>query len=238
MNERFRALAICVSLALLSSCASYVTPGGPADLTTFTNPSIKEAFTAEPAIHFPANLAVVRVQESGYRSYRSQGYGEGAYSVVTTRDIETEDDLQALADLPGIADVVTLNRLLIPHDLKSDLALRTAAARLHADAILIYTLDTNFNDGKIIDPLTTLTLGLAPNKHYKINAVASAVLIDTRTGYVYGALEELDSRSGLTIAWGSDQAIDNACKKAEREALNKLLAAFPPFWAKVYQRHR
>ncbi len=229
--------SLCSAL-FLSSCASYVTPGREADLSTFTDPRVKKAFVARPAIQFPANLAVVRIQESGYRSESAQGYGSGAYSVVTTRDIETEQDIDMISSLEGVAGVVTLNRLLLPKSLSSDLDLRESAAKLQADAILIYTLATEFSDNDVIAPLTTLSLGLAPNRRYKINSTASAILMDTKTGYIYGALEEGDSRSGLTIAWGSSNAIEAARKKAERAAYDKLLASFPPFWTRIYNRYR
>src|ERR1700730_17800336 len=85
-----KSILAALSAALLSSCASCVTPGRPADLSTFTDPNVKKAFEARRAIRFPATLAVVRVQASGYESASAKGYGSGAYSVVTGHDIETE----------------------------------------------------------------------------------------------------------------------------------------------------
>jgi hypothetical protein len=203
-----------------------------------TDPRVKKAFVARPAIKFPANLAVARIQESGYRSESAQGVGSGAYSVVTTRDIETEKDIDTIFKLPGVSGVVTLNRLLLPKSLSSDVDLREAAAKLQADAILIYTVATEFSDHEVIAPLTTLSLGLFPNQRYKIHSTASAILMDTKTGYLYGALEEGDSRSGLTIAWGSSSAIEASRKKAERAAYDRLLASFAPFWMRIYNRFR
>lgn len=235
MNPRL--LLLLFVPVLLCSCASYVTPGRQADLSTFTDPKVKKAFVAKPAIHFPANLAVVRVQGSGYRSESVNGYGSGAYSVVTTRDIEKDEDIDRVAKLPGVEGVVFLNRLLLPGNFSSDLDLREAAAKLQADAIVVYTVDTEFEDNNVIPPLTTLSLGLAPNKHYKVSATASAIVMDTKTGYIYGALEESDRRSGLTIAWGSRDAIEAARRQAERAAFEKLLASFDPFWRRVYTRY-
>ena len=223
---------------LLTACSTYLTPGRQADLSTFTDPRIKKAFVAKPAIHFPATLALARIQETGYRSESAQGFGSGAYSVVTIRELEKPEDIDHLNKLPGIAGVAALNRLLLPNTLSTDLDLREAAARLQTDAILVYTVATEFRDRDIIAPLTTLTLGLAPNQRYKINSTASAILMDTKTGYVYGALEEGVDRSGWTIAWGSASAIETARHAAERAAFEKLLASFDPFWARVYSRYR
>jgi hypothetical protein len=231
-----KTLPALLAAGLLSSCATYVTPGRQADLSTFTDPRVKKAFVARPAIRFPATLAIVHIQEPGYRSESTQGVGSGAYSVVTAHDIETEKDIDTISKLHGVGGVVTLNRLLLPKSLSSDLDLREAAAKLQTEAILIYTIATEFSDNDIIAPLTTLTLGLAPNKRYKINSTASAILMDTKTGYIYGALEEGELRSGLTIAWGSSSAIEASRKKAERAAFDKLLASFQPFWTRIYNR--
>jgi len=235
MILRHFAMAVLTAIAF-SSCASYVTPGRQANMSTFTDPRVKKAFVAKPAIQFPANLALVRIQESGYRSQSATGVGSGAYSVVTARDIETDKDIDTISKLHGVSGVVTLNRLLLPRDLSSDLDLREAAAKLQTDAVLVYTIATEFSDNEVIPPLTTLSLGLAPNKQYKINATASAILMDTKTGYIYGALEENEMRSGLTLAWGSSNAIDASRKKAERAAFDKLLASFEPFWNRIYNR--
>lgn len=234
----FKPLLALLAAVLFSACASYVTPGRQADLSTFTDPKVKKAYTAKPAIRFPATVAVVRLQESGYVSSSTRGYGEGNYSVVTGRDVEKVEDIDVLSKLPGIAGVVTLNRLLLPQAFATDLDLREAAAKLQTDAVLIYTLATEFSDTDVIAPLTTLTLGLAPNKRYKINSTASAILMDTKTGYIYGALEEGELRSGLTIAWGSAGAIESSRRQAERAAYEKLLASFPRFWERIYQRFR
>lgn len=213
---------------LLCSCETYDTPNttGKAAFTGITNPHVKAAYSGKPAITFPAHIAVARVQNSS----------SNGYNIATARDIETAQDLSALSKAPGIAGVVSLNRLMVPDSATAD-DLRTAAARLHADAVLLYTVDSDSHDNDLLPPLTLATLGMAPNKTYKIASSASAVLIDTRTGYVYGVLEEGASTSGLTSAWGSDTTMDSARRKSERAAFEKLLASFNPFWNRLYARY-
>jgi hypothetical protein len=235
-------LALCLFAAagplLLNSCSTYVTPGGRADFSTFTEPGLKKAYQARPAAKFPAHLVVTRVQDSGYRSYSSNSYGRGKYSVITQRDLERDEDIDRITALPGIAQVGMLNRLLLPNSLGSDLELRQAAAKLHADLLLIYTLDTSLADRDLLPPLTTISLGLSPTKKYTVTSTAAALLMDARTGYVYGVLEETGERKGVAMAWGSRETMDAARIKAERDAFEKLLNAFEPFWKRVYQRHR
>jgi len=61
-----RTLLAFLTAVLLCSCATYVTPGRQANLSTFTDPRVKKAFEARPAIRFPATLALIHVQEGGY----------------------------------------------------------------------------------------------------------------------------------------------------------------------------
>ncbi len=217
MNNYPKIVSVCVLTAFLTSCNSYETPGSPGNLSAASNPRIRTALGAKPAIHFPANLAVVNV------------------GGIDAGQIETEKDRQRIERLPGVSGVATLNHLLF-EDTKSDISLREAAAKLHTDAIVIYSFDSTSNNHSIVAPLTVLTLGLAPNKQYKIQATASAVLMDTKTGYIYGALEETASKSGVMMAWGSDEAMDEARRKTERVAFDKLLTSFESFWGGVYRR--
>src|SRR5215510_6345952 len=98
MFKRF--LMVGTVLTLFTGCASYVTPGRGADMKAIapaaatlqgdrkpTDP-IQQAFDRKPLAHFPAGVAVVRVQAPGYTSATTQGWGEGQFSIVTTRDVE------------------------------------------------------------------------------------------------------------------------------------------------------
>ena len=83
----------------------------------------------------------------------------------------------------------------------SDLELREAAAALHADIVLIYTIDTGFQVEDHLSPLSVVTLGLSPNQTAQIVTTATAVLMDTRNGYIYGYSEATEHGFQLTNAW-------------------------------------
>lgn len=230
-----RSFLLSLCFLALASCATYTTPGRPADLGTFTDPKVKKTYVARPAIRFPANVAVVRVQESGYRSANERGYGQGSYSVVTQRSVERSGDMDRLIKLPGLQGVVALNRLLLPQQLTSDADLREAAAKLQADAILVYTISTEFRSDNVLPPLSIVSLGILNAQRHEVSSSASAVLMDVRTGYIYGALEEMEDKvSGSFFFEGTDQPRQNA----ERAAFEKLLTSFDPFWRGVYSRYR
>jgi hypothetical protein len=226
--------------ASLAGCASYATPGRGADLQALgvsrealTDGSIVQSLARQPLAQFPTGIAVARVQAPGYRSETAETWGSGAYCVVTNRDVESPEQVARLAKMPAVAGVAPLNRLLLPHELKSDVELRQAAATLRADMLLVYTLDTTFRVQDKLAPLSVVTLGLSPNQQAQVVCTASAVLMDTRNGYIYGVAEATDRGTQLTSAWTSSSAVDDARKRTETGAFEKLVGELERTWAGV-----
>lgn len=237
-------LAVPAIGLLMGGCASYSTPGRGADMTTFgvnkdvyTDGAIIQSLAKQPLASFPAGIAVARVQAPGYQSMTTQGWGAGRYSLVTTRDIEKDEQIERLSMQPMVHGIAPINRLLLPSELKSDLELRQAAAALHADMLLIYTLDTTFEVDDKIAPLTVLTLGLSPNQQARVNSTASAVLMDTRNGYIYGAAEGTSRDTQMTSAWTSNNAVDETRRRVESAAFEKLVSALEKTWAGVVRTY-
>lgn len=234
-------LMFCIVITLFTvSCAvKYVTPGAGVNLTAINEQSIKERFETKPASPFPARIAIARIQQSGYYSHGNQSYGDGAYSVVTTRDVEDDAHFDKLASLPDVAGLTTLNRLLIPSDLESIKDLRKAAASLHADMLFLYTLDTAFRiKGKSLGPLSLVTLGFLPNKEAYVTTTASAVVFDVRTGHVYGMAEQTHKTSHIASMWSTTQAIDNARLETEKASFSKLIDEFPDVWNGILKEYK
>ena len=246
---RTTSLAMMLGFAILAGgCVSkYITPGSAADLSAFgltnelresmTDTNIRSVLARKPLATFPVHLAVARVQGPGYYSYSTRGHGHGKYSVITDRDIETDDDIAKLRALPQVTDVVAINRLLLPVNFTSDRELRAAAAAAHADMILIYTVDTRFTTDKTLHPLGVLTLGLFPNETANVRSTLSAILIDTRNGYLYATAEATAKESALTNGWSNRSTVERSRRKTEREAFEKLLADFTRAWPQVVQTY-
>lgn len=242
------ALLIVTSFAGVG-CASYVTPGRGADLRAIapeagpggsggpTTDPIAQAFNRQPTAKFPAGVAVARVQAAGYTSPTAKGWGNGRYSLVTTRDIEKPEQLDAVKSWPQLHGFAPLNRLLINDPLDSDQPLRQAAASLHADMLLIYTLDTTFKTEDKAVPLSVVTLGLSPNQQVRLTTTASAVLLDTRTGFVYGVAEATAQQNRMTNAWQDAEATDTTRRATETEAFGKLMTELGTTWAGVVKTY-
>ena len=233
-------LIAVTSIALLSGCATYIPPSGRADLAALSSPSMKESFAAKPAAGFPAGIAAVRVQASRYRSYYTEReggvYGQGRYSIITVKEVEEDADIQRIAKLPQVGGLITLSTLLLPEQLQSDRELREAAARLKADMVLLYTFDTSFHDNDASVALNIVTLGLSPTRRVFVRVAASALLIDTRTGFIYAALEANEKRQVISNAWESRETADRARRDAEKAAFKALVSEFEKTWPQIIER--
>lgn len=231
---------LVIAIFSLGGCASYVTPGGGVPLSTLTeaDANIQEVMNRKPASPFPVRLAIVRIQESDYSSYRTQSYGHGRYSVVTTRDIETDAHFKRLERLPMISAVATLSQVVTPSELKSDKELRLAAAKLHTDMLLVYTLNTTFRvKDHDIGPFGVITLGFLPNQEAMVTATASAAIYDVRTGYIYGVAESTAKEKQIASIWTSSDAVDETRIKAETKAFEQMLDEFAVTWKGIVEQY-
>lgn len=237
-------LALAFASLASTGCASYTVPGRAADMSAFgakqlegSDPSIVQSQAKQPLARFPTAIAAVRVQAPGYRSDSAVVWGKGRYCIVTTRDVEKDKQIEKLAHLPLVTGLVPINRLLLPEELNSDLELRQAAAALHADVLLVYTLDTTFDVQDKVAPLTTLTLGLSPTENASAVCTASAVLLDTHNGFVYGVAEATDKSSQIASAWTSGAAVDDTRKRTEAAAFEKLVGELEKTWGGVIRTY-
>lgn len=239
--------SVMAGSAVLSGCASYTTPGGPADLHAMgisrgeqiarTDSNILEKMSRKPAADFPASIAVVRVQAHNYRSHTAEGYGAGNFTVLTGREAETDEDMDRLRSLPMVRGIAAINRLVLPQWLNTEKDLREAAASVHADMVLLYTFDTRFGVTTKIPAMGLITLGLFPDRESQVTSTASAALIDTRSGFIYGVAEATSKAHQAANAWTSEDAVDESRKRAEREAFVNLVGEVERMWKGVAETY-
>ncbi len=228
-------------LVLMSGCESYHTPGTRADLQQFTPPSMRDAFALEPSYPYPASIAVVRVQGTAYSNhYLSQhggSFGGGRFTVVLANELGEELHLQSIGELPHIKGIVRLNRLVLPNRIESDRDIRDSAARLKADLVLLYTFDTVFFDAHKGKALSVITLGLSPNRKIYATTTATAMLIDTRTGYIYSAYEATERNHAHSTSWGTRETADQVRRDTETKAFAQLIKNMVEDWPRFLERY-
>lgn len=238
---------VVISASILGGCgAKYTTPGASADFYAMgitkqqaddaAGFTISERLQRKPAAGFPTVIAVARLQGNGYSSYTGRSYGYGNFTLVTHRDVEKQEQFDRLAALPMVRGLAPLNRLVVTAEIREEQDLREAAASVQADMLLIYTFDTRFGVRTTVPFLGVITLGVFPNEEARVTSTASAALIDTRTGYVYGLAEATSQRQQLGNAWTSSDAVDDARLAAEREAFERLVTEVETMWRGVAQR--
>jgi hypothetical protein len=161
----------------------------------------------------------------------------GDISVILAKEADEDSQMERVGRLQQVAGLVTMNRMLLPEKLEGDLEVRGAAARFQADLVFLYTFDTSFFDTDIAKPLTVITLGLSPTRKISAVTTCSALLIDTRTGYIYSAYEVTERAETFSTSWGSRDTADETRRKNEKDAFKKLVDEFTATWPKVLERH-
>ena len=239
MNRLLKLTTFIALAAWLGGCAThYQTPAGGVSLAEISDTEIKDYYQRQPATAFPANIAIVRVQDSGYETRTASGYGYGRFTTVTTRDVEDEADIETIGRLPLVAGVAPVGRMLLPSNASSIKDLRVPAAKLKADLLLVYSIDTTFAvEGKSYGPLSLISLGLIPNKRAHVTATVSGVLVDVRTGYIYGTTEATAREDQRATIWSTEQAIDTSRVKAEGDAFEEFVVGFGDLWKSVVDVH-
>lgn len=236
--KAFNILALGMVLVLTGCAASYTTPGGSVQLSQIADSDIGKLMSTEPAATFPANIAIARIQASGYKSYKLSSYGTGRYSVVTTREVETDEDFEKLKSLPQVQGLAPLNRILLPSNLDSIKSLRESAARLKADILLIYTFDTSFHaGGQSYAPLNAISLGFLKNKEVTVTTTASAAFFDVRTEYLYGLSEATEKESKNSSVWSTSADVDDMRVSTEKSAFERLIPEIEETWSGIIRQY-
>lgn len=131
-----------------------------------------------------------------------------------------------------------MSLVLLPSQLNSMRDLRTAAAQLRGDIVLLYTLDTAFRTETLrIGPLQGVSLGFLPNKKAHVTATCAVAFIDVRTGYVYGVAESSAAEQQRSDHWSTQAAIEKARATAEREAFAGAMIEAAETWNSTVTRY-
>lgn len=233
-------LTIFITFIFLNACASnYVTPGGNVNLSNVKDIDVKQIYGLKPTANFPAHIAFIRIQQSGYSSYSDQGYGSGSFSVITNRLVESEKDIERIKKLNGVAGIAPLSKIVIPENIRGLRDIRLAAAQLHADILLVYTFDTTFKVGpKKFNAMDIISLGFLENKEVKVTSTASAAFYDAKTGYLYGLAEATEDKSQMSDLWDSSSIVDKLRKETESIAFTSLIPEIEATWNAIIIQYR
>lgn len=246
-------LLIALSGSLSTGCASYATPGQGADLQRSgflgtpepiratlskeialkTEASIRENLDRQPSARLPARVALAHIQAPTH----AYGPKEEHFRLVTRRAFDMSVHYDTLKGLPQIADIAPLSSAFFTGRHSTALDLRNAAATLRADLLMVYTFDTWIRHTDRGGLFSVLTLGLLPDAEALVSTTGSAVLLDTRTGFVYGLLEAGHEEEVEGTIWGIDVKAEEASNRVEEETMHHMVAKFESLWSQILSEH-
>lgn len=213
LGSGFFCLALCLTLI---GCASGYNRGEMDAALRSANPSyvstdlsVEEIDAMKPQLALPARIAIA----PPLQAYRyGGGSSPGTWSPEEVAILESwEEPLRAA----GIAkDVLVLPSSLVRPCENDDpgcrlRSQRAAAARTHADAILIINLATSTDE--YLNPssalyLTIIGTWLVPGSHRDALTVAEGVLLDNRNEYLYAFARGEGEKKSVRPAVYSDSA--------------------------------
>ena len=241
MNAKLVIIAIATAVFLPGCATSYVnSPEGRAHSQSrreeFSHALIERAYHAKPGVRFPATVAIAPQNDSARQEMRALDAAGKLDSLKTLPKLKAIVNLSSLVFSDKEGEIAGPDGKASPIWNNSDLLRREAAARLHADIVLLIATETHVTNGKIFRPLTTLSLGLFPNDRSEIITTALAAVVDTRTGYVYGTAERSAGRTCHAMSW-DDETRDRATRRTQSDAMTKLLDEIPALWSGIVAQH-
>lgn len=195
--------------------------------------AVADRLGRQPGAPFPAVVAAIRVQGQGWGSDTHWGSDHARAKVVTLRDVERQEDFDGFARLPMISAVVPVNGMAVPSKIDGERDLREAAAVVHADLALLYTINTQWHTETTVPLVDLATIGIFPNQMAYVTTTAAAALVDVRTGYVYAMAESTDNQHQLANCWTSSSAEQQSRRRSERKAFEGMLSELESTWTRV-----
>jgi len=222
-----RPFIVAILVTALSGCEArqlnLVPPslGSLVDTQAVSEENIEQAFTKRPGVKPGVNLGVVYIPS------------ENDVPVPHTISLDERREWQTLLqDDFFIKDVVFLSTLYSPTATIRDVrVLRKSAAALNCELLLIYSVSYDY--GRQPNPLAFLYLTIVgmfifPGDTITAGSMAKAAVLDVRTGYVYGVVEDKDQYTMvIPIAW-LQGSLPSMFELAAARAIGKMRDALKP----------
>ena len=78
---------------------------------------------------------------------------------------------------------------------------------------------------------------MAPTIKVRVTTTISAMVMDTRTGYIYGILEETSRKEQAAAVLTTQNAFDELRQKTERQAFELFLDEFEVLWKNIANQY-
>jgi hypothetical protein len=183
---------------------------------SMTDGDIARLLDVQVQAKLPTSLAVAKLQShcGGYQPYVAE--------IDADELLAWEDIVKTQRQIVGVQPVTTLG---LESEQPTLYSLRTAAARLHCELLLVYfQVDSqvdNFNDAAVLY-WSIAGLWTVPGNEVEHKTVIQAVLLDCRTGMILGTATGDHHAKKLCPAAFVDQRKTELSKSCNTEALTDL----------------
>jgi len=184
------------------------------------NSQVHKIANIEPDLQFPARIGIARIER-------------GRLSVAPQEEMQVWADLadkfgpkfgQFVPVSPLIANMVRpetsqKSQVNVINDI------RRGAARQHIDYVLTYEVINTSSDTSnalSIADISIIGLFILPSRNIKVEATASAILLDVRNGYPYGTASGFADKAAIARLVYSGSTVNNLTSKAQLASVVSL----------------
>lgn len=236
MKHQIKLAAAAISLIALTACETAIQTTSGADYlarydSTHSSPQtssssvdadIREIASIEPTLAFPARIGLARITRGRL------------VTVPANEGYIWEDTVEKLGPLYGefvpVSPLIT-SMVSAPSEKYESREktlienIRRGAARQHLDYVLVYEVGSSREEkanALALADLTIIGMFVLPSRSIQIEASASAILLDVRTGYPYATITSHAEKFGISRAVSENSTSRKLANTAEERAVLKL----------------
>ena len=194
--------------------------------TTNIDDEVRQIAAIEPSLIFPARIGLARIE--GGRLTTLPEHDARAWQEQVEKLGDTYGEFVPVS--PLIAEMVSApssTRLNPAADVIAHI--RRGAARQHLDYVLVYEVGASRREKSnalSLADLTIIGMFVLPTRTIEVEATASGLMLDVRTGYPYATLTTHADRSGLSRAVSERSTGLSYADRAKAKAVSKLAEEF------------
>ena len=238
-----KVIGLVSAVALVSGCESYVQTTSGADYLSRYDEThqtasysdradidadVREIAAIEPTLEFPARIGLARIERGRLTSVPAdEGYiWHEALSDLSPLYGEFIPVSPLIA--ASVADRPTPERTR-SSAINTIANIRRGAARQHLDYVLAYEVGSRKEEkanALALADLTVIGMFVLPSRSIEVEASASGLMIDVRTGYPYATLTAFSEKRGVSRAVSERSTGSAFADTAKERAVEKLADEF------------
>jgi hypothetical protein len=205
-----------------------------------TDKDIADLLDADIRAKLPTKLAIAAVTEfygSWHQGYRYDAVECGGPGTINAEELQRWENL--VGGVPRIEGVQPISPLSMGGDKVTLHGLRTAAARMNCELLLVYYVSSsavdNYNDAAALY-WTFVGLWLAPGNTYEHRTVIQGIIVDCRTGAILGTATGDSHLTGICPAAYGEVQRAKLAKESFEKAKDDFLKGCKPVLKAIVAR--